>query len=267
MDKPHVQASSNDDSVQPGASQAPNPALNVAFGGALGQTAGVPQLLNPFAAAAAAMAMAHSMQQPNVTVSSQQANMPFTVTNLNPVGGAPSAAAATNGANPSTNNNNTVPQQVPSNPVPQLPFLFQPQNAFAAALLGGGFLPGLTANPTSVALPAPAVQQQQQHVANNAVAVNGTTVAKTPKVAKKPRKRKKSAPKPPEPTVPRAEVAAAHAAAQVVAAHAASSGAVMANAMFANMQGWKLQQLGKIGVVWSLCRCMCNTRSLLSSRL
>ena len=251
MDKPNIPAPSNEGQDHPVSSAVVNPAPNFAFGGAVEHHAGVPQILNTYTAAAAAIAMAKQQVaqslQPIISSSSQQMNVVFssqTTTNANaqPAPSFPQSAQNVEVAHTNSlaaNNSNDVTTQntqqaAPVNAVQQLAFPFPPQH-LVAALLGGGLLP--LANQSL----APAQQNNIQQQLANTNMFNGNTGSN------------QSAPQAASgiPT-PKANVNAARdqlsaAAAQVVAAHAAaaSSGA-MVNSVFANMQNWTLEQLGKI---------------------
>jgi hypothetical protein len=269
MDKPNVPVPPREDVEQVSSSTAANPAPNVPFAMVDQNFAAMQQLLNPYAAAVAAIALGNQQMtqsiQPNMAVSSQQPNVAF---------GAPAAAqqtAASSGTNSATASNSSQASannvisapNVPASiyPLQQLvfPFPAAQANPFAAALLAGGaLLPGIVATPATAALAAaqPNNVQQQQQLANNNTAVFNATSAPA-RAASEPKKKKRSPPKKTragtqhqqqqQQHVPGAAVAAA-AAAQVVAAHhaaAATTNGVMANAMFAHMQNWKLDQLGK----------------------
>lgn len=257
MDKPNVPVPPREDVEQVSSSTAANPAPNVPFvGNAMVDQnfAAMQQLLNPYAAAVAAIALGNQQMtqsiQPNMAISSQQPNVAF---------GAPAAAqqtAASNGSQASANNVISAPS-VTMNPLQQLAFPFPaaPANPFAAALLAGGaLLPGMVAHPATAALATAQPNSVKQQLANNSTAVFNATSAPAPAVSE-PKKKKKSphkkktraATQQQQQHVPGAAVAAAAAAAQVVAAHhaaAATTNGVMANAMFAHMQNWKLDQLG-----------------------
>lgn len=254
MDKSNPAQSLGENSSQQGSSQVPMPAPNVAA---------PPQLLNPFVAAAIAMAnqqaMAQSMQA-NATLPTQQLNMPFNMqANTNSAGAQPT---------PAIESNRTSAPSAQSNPVQQLPFPFPPQNPFVAALLGGGFLPGPTvlANPapgaaaaltTSSSISAPPPNVATQHVVKNGDSVSNPPVTET-KARKRPRKKKQATETVQHvaQNVPHSAVAAA-AAAQVLAAHGAfptvSSGAAMQNTVFSNMQNWSIEQLGAFVYVHGNC--------------
>jgi len=75
MDKPNAPVPPGEDSEQRNSSTAANPASNLPFGGAVEQQNKIPQLLNPYAAAAAAIAMANQQMASQQMVHSLQANM------------------------------------------------------------------------------------------------------------------------------------------------------------------------------------------------
>lgn len=250
MEKSNPAQSSSENSSQQGSSQVPVPAPNVGFGGA------VPQLVNPFMAAAAAIAMANqqmaqSMQAKN-PLSNHQSIVPFSVqSNTNSVG---APAAETNGTN--------VPSAAsqPLNPMQQLSFPFPHQNPFAAALLSGLFSgsPALLNPAPGPAAPSinAASSTAPQHIVNNRDALSDNPVTET-KARKRSRKKKVATEtvQPVAQNVPHAAVAAA--AAQVFAAHGAfppvSSGAALPNTVFSHMQNWTPEQLGEFVHVYGRC--------------
>lgn len=181
-------------------------------------------LFNPYAAAAIAVANQQMAQQSMQSHAPQQpayARPPMN-SNLQPT-----TTSATSHASPSVKKAqpNAASAHVPSaqnaspsgvaSPAQLSPFAFSPHQF--AALLGGRF-------PAVI----PAVQQNSGTAYNKALPSTAASAMAPPLAAIL--------------TMPHA---AAAAAAQVVAAHAATASSVaMVNAAFANMQNWKLDELG-----------------------
>lgn len=258
MDKKSAPVPSNDDMDQKAAPTVANPAPNLPLSGAGGIDVNrAPSLLNPWAAAAIAMAnqqVAQSLQQ------SQRLNTMFGGTQANANATAqtqqvttaetqqPSTTASSSSLNGSVNStaasqNNVVAQAMTLNPLGALPLSGAAHNPFvAAALLGGGFLPGLA---------APALAQQQQHVqqllANNVTTLDQSRSCSAAKKSSRKSKGKASrGQQKQQHSLHRTGSSVANAAAQVAAAHVAATNTVgIANALLANMQNWKLDQLGK----------------------
>lgn len=260
MENQNESPPSGEASDQQGSSTAANPPTNLPFGAggtiAVDQTA-IPQILNPYAAAAAAIALANQQMaqsfQANAMGFFQQPNGAFrqpTITNSGAQSQGPSAdAPPSNSAasfssqdsaiNSSSQNGQNVAQAGAANAVQNAPFPFPTQTPLAALFAGGWLTAGNTNQAPPVTL-APQQNNVQQQQANNNVFHKSAAASK----ASVPKAAPKSTEAPPAQSTPHAS--AAMAAAQVVAAHhaAAASSSVMTNAAFAHMQNWKLDQLG-----------------------
>ena len=211
-------------------------------------------LFNPYAAAAAAAIAVANQQMAQQAMQSHAPQQPAYVYAPPPTSSnlQPTTTSATSHAPPPVEKaqSNAASTNVPfaqsasasgvASPAQLSPFSFSPHQF--AALLGGGF-PSAT----------PAVQQTSGTVYNKVLTSTAASAMASPLAAVQ--------------KMPHAAVAAA--AAQVVAAHAVSaSSEAMASAVLANMQDWKLDQLGTCcnALTWKRC-CAFITDLLLPSTI